>query len=71
MSASGLLLGHVQAQPEGWYASVLSGEACGLFSNADEAAQAVYDAAQGSPHMEAMQFNPERYFNQLKARLLR
>lgn len=71
MSASGLLLGHVQAKPEGWYASVLGGEAYGPFSNADEAAQVVYDAARRSPQMEAMQFNPKRYFNQLKARLLR
>lgn len=67
MSASGLLLGHVQAEPEGWYASVLGGEVYGPFSKADEAAQTVYEQARTMPSMEALQINLKK----LKARLLR
>ncbi len=67
LSASGLLLGHVRAEPEGWYASVLGGEVYGPFSDVNEAAQVVYEEACTMPSMEALQLN----LKQLKTRLLR
>lgn len=69
--AGGLLLGHVRAEPEGWYASVLQGDVFGPFETADVAAQVVYDEARRAPHMEALQINPDLNLKKLKARLLR